>query len=141
MTDPSSDQPVPVVDLERLLAGLTGPVAALAGVVVETVGGAVKVLLEQAYRSGQAAGRADAEHRVARAVGTDAGGGQVWSRCGTCGGDGIVAAAPPHAPAVALDMRDTAVIPPIGPGDTAILPRYNEGPSTYRNTNDQRRRG
>ncbi len=123
---------------------MTGPIGALAGVVVETIGGAVKVMLDQSYRSGRAAGRADVEHRVARTVGTPAGGGGVWGRCRTCGGDGLVEEpARPADPLGSLDLRETAVIPRInpepGPGDTAILPRHNAG--NYGDTNDQRRRG
>ncbi len=143
MTDPNPDRPGPAADLDRVLASLTGPVATLAGVIVETIGGAVKVMLDQSYRAGRAAGRADAEHRVARAVGTAAGDGQVWARCGPCGGDGIVAAdvlLPTHQPVRPVDLHETAIIPRIGSaGDTTILPRHDDG--AFRSTNEQRRRG
>lgn len=129
---------VPPTDLERLLAGLTGPIATLAGVVVETIGGAVQTLLDRSYQAGREAGRADVEHRVARSVGTPGTDGGVWARCRTCGGDGLVEDRAEHPPrSLPVDLRDTAVIPRITDGgDTAILPRLTGG-----GTHDQRRRG
>jgi hypothetical protein len=136
MSTHSTGHEGPTHDLEALLASLTGPVAILAGVVVETIGGAFRVLLDQAYQSGVDAGHAQAEYRVARMVGTRAtvashGADGTLVRCDRCGGDGLVVRTEPPAP-YRRDPNATAVIPRLDElhGETTLLPRINDPTTT-----------
>lgn len=119
-------------ELDQLIASMTGPIGTLAGVVVEAIGGAFRMLLDQAHRAGVEAGIAQAEHRVARAVGTRAtaeshGADGTLVRCDWCGGEGLVVRTEPPAP-YRRDPAATTVIPRLDglPGETAILPRLDE---------------
>lgn len=123
---------VPRAELDNLIASMTGPIATLAGVVVEAVAGAFKLMLDQAHRAGVDAGVAQAEHRVARTVGTRAtvvthGADGTLVRCERCGGDGLVVRTDPPVPH-RRDMAATTIIPRLDhlPGETAILPRIDD---------------
>jgi hypothetical protein len=123
---------IPREDFESLIASMTGPVATLAGVVVEAIASSFRMLLDQAHRAGVDAGLAQAEHHVARMVGTRAtaathGVEGTLVRCDRCGGDGLVVRTEPPSPH-RRDPAATTVIPRLDhiPGETAILPRLDD---------------
>lgn len=123
---------VPRQQLDDLIASMAGPIGTLAGVVVEAIAASFKMLLDQAHRAGIDSGLAQAEHRVARMVGTRAttlthGADGTLVRCDRCGGDGLVVRTEPPAPH-RRDPAATTVIPRLDslPGETAILPRLDD---------------
>ncbi len=127
---------VPTEELTNLIASMTGPIGTLAGVVVEAIAGAFKILLDQAHQAGVESGLAQAEHRVARTVGVRAtvathGADGILIRCGTCGGEGLVVRTDPPLPH-RRDPAATTVIPRLGNllGDTELIPRVNDPTTT-----------
>lgn len=134
--DPGREHHVPTEELDNLIASMTGPIGTLAGVVVEAIAGAFKMLLDQAYRAGVDAGVAQAEHRVSRMVGTRAtalshGAEGTFMRCDRCGGDGLIIRTEPPAPR-RRDPAATVIIPRLdnAVGETTILPRVNDPTTT-----------
>ena len=124
-----TDERRSTADLQDLVASMSGPIGAMLSTFGQGAVTIVQHLLDQAYAAGRSRGRADAEYRVAHAVGAPTiqnGVGGTWMRCAGCAGDGLVFQPAPQPGPVGNAHRahpsqaQTEVIPRIsGEADTA----------------------
>jgi hypothetical protein len=138
----ADEQRPTTADLQDLVSSVAGPMGAMLSTLSQGAVTIVQALLDRAYESGRARGRADAEYRVAHQVGvpTTSSNGVPGTmlRCHQCNGDGLVFR--PDTPAGPVG---TVHRPSTGPGETTtIIPRIrSEAENTQFNLDQLRRSG